>query len=284
MNKWFNKQTVLSFIIGGMLFSSVGVFAATQLNVTPNKYPVVVNGENVDVEGYNIEGRTYLQLRDITDILGISLDFKNNTIYINSDKSDKVNNTITQTPDGIEIIYVLNDNFEYDPNGEPYLDWMQVTNKCKSLNFDFIYDDKTQKYIIKDMNNNIVVDNIPVYQKGRKYILYSDYVNIIMPIINNVDPTKSTLEQRLNKPASTPDGITDIDVYDGKYYIGILYVQNKIKEKGYDLIRSRDNNNLKVTKDNQIIIENIPFRLLSGFGYDAIEYDYYVGKILPLIK
>ncbi len=183
MNKWFNKQTVVSFILGGILFSSAGVFAATQLNITPNPYPIVVNDENANVEGYNIEGRTYLQLRDITDILGISLAFVDNVIYI--DKSNKVNNKVTQTPDGIEILYVFNDNFEYDPNGEPFLDWMQVTNKCKSLNFDFIYDDKTQKYIIKDMNNNMVVDNIPVYQKGRIYILCSDYVNIIMPVINN---------------------------------------------------------------------------------------------------
>jgi hypothetical protein len=218
MNKWFNKQTVLGFILGGILFSSIGVFAAVELNVTPNKYDIMVNGEKTDIQGYNIEGRTYLQTRDTAKVLGADLNFKNNTIYI--DTNDNTNNTsevtlnptptpiitltptqtsadintnnesevknmnvVAQTPDGIEILYTLNDNFEYDPNGKPYLDWMQITNKCKSLNLNFDFDKESQTYQIKDQNNNIIVNNIPTYQKGKIYILCSDYINIILPKI-----------------------------------------------------------------------------------------------------
>lgn len=222
MNKYFNKQTLVSFILGGILFSSAGVFAATQLNVIPNQYPIKVDNKEVDIEGYNIDGRTYLQLRDITEILNADLDFQNNTILIDTDTSDTEvisNELATSTP---------------------------------------------------NINPTILPTPVPTNTNNESEV--KEAVELQIP----------TLEQRQNKPKSTPDGITDIDIYDGKYYIGILHIKSSIKNKGYSM--NNNNNNLSITKDDILIIENIPSKYLSGFGNEAIEYDYYINKILPLIK
>jgi hypothetical protein len=64
MKKYFNKQTFTAFILGAILFTSVGVFAETQ-NITLNPYPVLINGTVSTVGAYNIDGYTYLKLADM---------------------------------------------------------------------------------------------------------------------------------------------------------------------------------------------------------------------------
>jgi hypothetical protein len=65
MKKWFNKQTFVSFIIGAFLFSGMSVFAAVELNVVPNPFPVLIDGVSASVDAYNINGFTYLKLADM---------------------------------------------------------------------------------------------------------------------------------------------------------------------------------------------------------------------------
>lgn len=64
MKKYFNKYTVAAFIIGAVLFSSIGVFADT-MNVSKNPFPVFIDGIEAKVEAYNIGGYTYLKLGDL---------------------------------------------------------------------------------------------------------------------------------------------------------------------------------------------------------------------------
>ena len=75
----------LGFVCGALLFGTVGAFAVSYVADT-NPYPVQLNGENVNIEGYQINDYTYFKLRDIADTVGgFSVDFNNDTIQLAKD-------------------------------------------------------------------------------------------------------------------------------------------------------------------------------------------------------
>ena len=74
------KQFITGFLTGAITFGTMGALAAG-LVANPNPFAVQLNGNNVSIEGYNIEGSTYFKLRDIADTVGgFTVDFQNNTI------------------------------------------------------------------------------------------------------------------------------------------------------------------------------------------------------------
>ncbi len=78
------KKLISGIIIGAVLGTAIGGFAVN--SIVDNPFPVVVNGEKKNIEGYNIDDRTYFKLRDIADAVGgFSVDFKDNTILINTE-------------------------------------------------------------------------------------------------------------------------------------------------------------------------------------------------------
>ncbi|MBR0470899.1 MAG: hypothetical protein IJJ55_06765 [Clostridia bacterium] len=90
------NKFITGVIIGGLLFGTAGAFAV-QYVATENPFPVHLNGKNVSIEGYNIEGSTYFKLRDIADIIGgFDVGFDGTTIQLAKDgysySSDNVSN------------------------------------------------------------------------------------------------------------------------------------------------------------------------------------------------
>ena len=78
------KKLISGIIIGAVLGTAIGGFAVN--SIVDNPFPVVVNGEKKNIEGYNIDDRTYFKLRDIADAVGgFSVDFKDNTILIDTE-------------------------------------------------------------------------------------------------------------------------------------------------------------------------------------------------------
>lgn len=67
--KSHNKKCIIYFITGAMIFGTVGAFAG-QYIATENTFPVQLNGKDVAVDGYNIDGSTYFKLRDIANVIG----------------------------------------------------------------------------------------------------------------------------------------------------------------------------------------------------------------------
>ncbi len=118
------------------------------------------------------------------------------------------------------------------------------------------------------------------------------------PKAKNIDiqtqPTKegNDVSEITEKPKSTPDGITQIDAYQGKYYVGTLYINNKIKANGYRIIKDSATGKWQLIKgkylvpnevnDYTVVMDNVS--ISDVYGYDQIEYSYYVNVILPLIK
>lgn len=79
------RQFIIGFISGSIIFGTIGALAATY-TATNNPFPIKLNGNDVQIEGYNIEDSTYFKLRDIANIVGgFNVDFANNTIQLSKD-------------------------------------------------------------------------------------------------------------------------------------------------------------------------------------------------------
>lgn len=79
------NQFITGFLSGALIFGVVGALAATY-TATNNPFPVKLNGNDVQIEGYNIDGSTYFKLRDVADTVGgFDVGFNNNTIQLSKD-------------------------------------------------------------------------------------------------------------------------------------------------------------------------------------------------------
>ena len=123
------KRFITGFVCGALLFGVVGALAV-EYNVTPNPFKVMVDGQEVQIEGYNINDRSYFQLRDIGDAIGFSVGFVDGTVMIDS-SGKPIEETQTQpeqpsndvaTPEEIQAYF---DTFDivnqYFSDGTPYI-------------------------------------------------------------------------------------------------------------------------------------------------------------------
>lgn len=85
MKKQGKIQFITGFVLGAVIFGTATAMAAGVI-ATPSANKMVVNGKSVNVEAYNIDGRNYLQLRDMADIIGFSVDWDsvNGQVIINT--------------------------------------------------------------------------------------------------------------------------------------------------------------------------------------------------------
>lgn len=116
------KRFIAGFVCGALLFGITGVFAG-QYIATENTYPIKLNGNDVALEGYQINDYTYFKLRDIGDKVGFNVDFQNDTILINTKEETSLPNNSTEhsssliyeTINGIEYISAKNaEEYFYD--------------------------------------------------------------------------------------------------------------------------------------------------------------------------
>lgn len=75
------KNNIACFISGAIITSTIGAIAASY-TATTNEFPIKLNGQDIQLEGYNINGNTYFKLRDIGNKMGFDVEFNNDTIYI----------------------------------------------------------------------------------------------------------------------------------------------------------------------------------------------------------
>jgi hypothetical protein len=157
-----SKSFISGLIVGIIITASVSAFAVTNLNVTPNPYPVVVNGEEVSSDGYNINGSTYLGLTGIADGLNCNVKFEDKKIQITSDSQST--NQIDNTKEGGETNTMTT-----------------TTNETTTPNID------TDGSIIFDPYNELIksdetatIDSINIYKvDNQKYVFFGD-IDIII--------------------------------------------------------------------------------------------------------
>ncbi len=77
------KKYIAGLITGLIIAVSFTTYAAVQLKVVPNPYPIFINNSKANVQGYNINGSTYLKLSDLKTA-GLDVKFADSKINIAS--------------------------------------------------------------------------------------------------------------------------------------------------------------------------------------------------------
>jgi hypothetical protein len=98
------KTLAIGLIIGIML--GMGVFAVEYV-INPNPYPIVVNGQQQDIQALNIDGFTYMKLADAAKVLNTSVKFNEVAKQIEI-------NTISTSTEGVSLMSTAT-AIEYDP-------------------------------------------------------------------------------------------------------------------------------------------------------------------------
>lgn len=82
------RNFITGFISGAAAFTMIGAAAANMVTA-PNTYPVQLDGQNVSIDGYNVDDYTYFKLRDIAKVIGgFDVDFQDDTIILSTKKDD----------------------------------------------------------------------------------------------------------------------------------------------------------------------------------------------------
>lgn len=186
------KTLIVGIIIGAV--AAVSITALAEYITTPNPYPVKVNGEVVQVEGYNINDSTYFKLRDVADAVGgFSVDFADDTIIVSTDGGKAPTSTpvptATDTPD-TELVASVSatpnpklplyryGGDEYNPNAHIdehtfssdglVIDTLEDGKQyVETLDIESVYNIKAYGYVfgtncIYDQQYNIVLDNMVI--------------------------------------------------------------------------------------------------------------------------
>lgn len=99
------KKYISGLLTGIIIATSLTTFAAVQLKVVPNPYPVLVNGTKTNVQGYNINNSTYLKLSDLKSA-GIDARYNKDKKQIevkSFTSSDSTTENEKFTPDGVKL-------------------------------------------------------------------------------------------------------------------------------------------------------------------------------------
>jgi hypothetical protein len=144
------------------------------LEVLKNYLTVVINGETVDVENYVYDGITFIGLRQVSEILGATVDYDHET------RTALINMPNTKGDEGIDTQEIVKDHM--------------VINTGRNLTVPLIgnglkqeitlYDAANQQLFMKmeqyktDKGSQLYIEEIPDYRFGTEYVIrYSDTEN-----------------------------------------------------------------------------------------------------------
>lgn len=188
------KQLICGVLIGAL--ATISITALAEYVINPNPYPVKVNGQEVQIEGYNINDSTYFKLRDISAVVeGINVDFKDGMVTI-----DTTDATPAPEPSPAAISQIPPEATELSPalsgyyrkgysdgltsDGIPYkiIDGVKYIS---TADINIVYDLKAKGYefgvrTLYDKDNNRVVDNMIVSDEHYD-IEYTYYETVLRP-------------------------------------------------------------------------------------------------------
>lgn len=188
------KKVILSFLAGGIICATVTGFAV-EYAVTANPFPVKVNGQTVQVEGYNINDSSYFKLRDIADAVGgFEVGFEDNAIIVNTPSQPTA--TPAPTPANLSASDITivkgDDGNDYTSDGlkVEYVDdiayvWVDnINGKMRKMGINnYIC---TGEYLINQDTVKQEISNIPICPSNKKLIQLDFYISTLSPYINNI--------------------------------------------------------------------------------------------------
>ena len=85
------KSFVSGFLCGAVLFGASAAYAASVMAI-PSVQSIYIDGIKAEITAYNIEGRNYVQLRELGDALSIPVlyDGKTNSVYIGAEPKNQI--------------------------------------------------------------------------------------------------------------------------------------------------------------------------------------------------
>jgi hypothetical protein len=209
------KKFISGLVVG--IIISVSIVAIAEFNIGANPFPITFNGNPVEIEAYNINGRTFFQLRDIGAVVGFDVDFVDDTIVMSTDTTDiflplssnhrdgsaqEQDSVISQenltsirrTIGGQELIGVLY-------NGRGYFSFSElwsiyITNEQAS--FDGVFDGVEPIMLIFGFSRNYGTFDMDIVfsfnenmsqlmiHQDRTLFDYEYFINVIVPRLNEV--------------------------------------------------------------------------------------------------
>jgi len=200
------KQFIIGVLIGAMLFSSIGVCADEVLKVIANPYPVFVNGQEIQVEAYNINGFTFLKLADVGKVLNSTVSFNETEkrIEITENKKERTDDDYLvesssvekTTKDGLDGI-IYNDIFYAS-----LFDLEEKYQMNKGTGYEIGFDGKN--YIVTNVKTNKSVslyymDHASIIRTKEDRLWYLNY-EMLKGILTEIPPKlleKSLMERHL---------------------------------------------------------------------------------------
>lgn len=185
------KQFILGFLSGAVIFGAVTAFA---LEVIPNPFPIKLDGKSVNIEGYNIDGKSYFQLRDIGNAVGFTVDWdaENNTVVMETEAFASAAPTPSATPipnvtydeqgrpetiDGLDIHYI---------DGVGYVMMGYIEQKFKAIGYgDYTFG--TDILIDRNRDDGVpVIENVPHHPEYTTFIPVDYYESTLRPFIEQL--------------------------------------------------------------------------------------------------
>lgn len=98
------RQNIISFLLGALLMLPAGGYA-TNLIVNAVDVPVIVDGEQIDTEVYNINGKNHTAVRDVAEAMGGTVEWIDGEVRIETPKTD-IEKVAEACKDSCVMIYV----------------------------------------------------------------------------------------------------------------------------------------------------------------------------------
>jgi len=173
------KKFVSGLIAGVIVTVAVTAFAADTLKVVPNPFPVLIDGVKTEVEGYNINGSTYLKLRDFEKV-GLGVDFVDKQIIITT----KQNAVEEPKKEGDAVSEIINTKYKgYDAAIKDGVTYVYFKIFRDDNNYTFFYDEDTKNLIITFDNGEAKVERLI---SPDEYILHLGIIYIPLNIVNEL--------------------------------------------------------------------------------------------------
>jgi len=307
------KQFIIGVLIGAMLFSSIGVCADEVLNVIANPYPVFVNGQEIQVEAYNINGFTFLKLADVGKVLNSTVSFNETEkrIEITENKKERTDDDYLvesssvekTTKDGLDGI-IYNDIFYAS-----LFDLEEKYQMNKGTGYEIGFDGKN--YIVTNVKTNKSVslyymDHASIIRTKEDRLWYLNY-EMLKGILTEIPPKllerslmERHLEDNLNyltfgdteKYVTPADIIRDISyTYREAIVSRINYlIDEEAKTISFGSLKPKNNNQTMTLEENEVYRNNpenyemyltdVELIYVPSNIY-VVPYDDYINDIKP---
>lgn len=178
------KSITIGVLIGAT--ATLSITALAEYIVVPNSFPVKVNGQTVQVEGYNINDSTYFKLRDVADAVGgFEVGFEDNAIIVNTPSQPTT--APTPAPTAKPDLSPLPELPIERRNGIDYVNTADIEKMLKELGlsqykftlFSFIDENDPNPF-------NSLLSDIPHCENDILLIPLDYYTSTVVPVINSL--------------------------------------------------------------------------------------------------